>query len=186
MIFEGVDYPYEVVNRAQADIGRIHIVKDTIKIGGELFPYTFTTHKNSVCIFPVFENKIVAIKQYRHTVNEWLWEIPCGSIDEGETPEQAAKRELLEETGFIAGELIDLGEYWENIGISRIKGRIFFTKCIEKKDAHLETTEFIETKLFSFAEFCSLVKENEFHLLIGLVAWFKANEEGLIDYKHEN
>lgn len=184
MIFEGVDYPYEVVDRTQTDIGRIHVVKDTIKINGETFPYTFTTHKNSVCILPVFENKIVTIKQYRHTVNDWLWEIPCGCVDEGESSEQAARRELLEETGFEAGKLIDLGIYWENIGISRNKCRVFFTNCVERKIAHPEKTEFIETKLFSFIEFEKLVKNNEFHLLIGLVSWFKANEKGLISYKN--
>ncbi len=57
---------------------------------------------NGIVIYPVWEkepDKLVMIRQYRYPVGEWLYELPAGLIDEGETPGQAAVREMKEETG---------------------------------------------------------------------------------------
>src|SRR5688500_9491911 len=55
-------------------------------------------HSKSVVLLPVPEpGKIILIRQYRYPVNAFLWELPAGSVDEGETPDQAARRECHEE-----------------------------------------------------------------------------------------
>lgn len=180
MIFEGQEYPYEIVTREQYHIGRIHVVKDTLKIDGQLYPYTFTTSRDSVCVFPVCEEGIVIIEQYRHSLNQWVLEIPAGGIDEGESKEQAARRELVEETGYIAKDLIDMGYYFENQGTSRSCCQLYFANCIGKEEQRLEKTEFIRTKVVTKDEFMELVETNRFHLLIGLVAWYRAKEKQLL------
>jgi len=58
-------------------------------------------HSKSVVIVPVPEpGKVILIRQYRHAVNAHLWELPAGSVDEGESPEQAAKREAMFQKSF--------------------------------------------------------------------------------------
>jgi len=54
--------------------------------------------------------EVVLIKQYRHGVQDVLWEIPGGVVEDGEEPLIGVKRELLEETGYTASEFIQVGK----------------------------------------------------------------------------
>jgi len=61
------------------------------------------THPGSVVVLPVLpDGRIVLIRQYRYAARQYLWELVAGRIDAGETPQVAAARELIEETGFRA------------------------------------------------------------------------------------
>jgi ADP-ribose pyrophosphatase len=61
------------------------------------------THPGSVVVLPVLpDGKILLIWQYRHATRQYLWELVAGRMDPGETPEVAAARELIEETGYRA------------------------------------------------------------------------------------
>ncbi|HYL86730.1 MAG TPA: NUDIX hydrolase [Candidatus Angelobacter sp.] len=61
------------------------------------------THPGSVVVLPLLSNgQIVLIQQYRHAARQYLWELVAGRIDAGETPKEAAARELIEETGYRA------------------------------------------------------------------------------------
>ena len=61
-------------------------------------------HPKSVVLLPVPEpGHVILVRQYRYAVNALLWELPAGSVDEGETPEQAARRECHEEIGQVPG-----------------------------------------------------------------------------------
>ncbi len=63
------------------------------------------THPGSVVVLPVLpDGKILLIQQYRHATQQYLWELVAGRMDPGETPKVAAARELIEETGYRAGE----------------------------------------------------------------------------------
>jgi ADP-ribose pyrophosphatase len=64
------------------------------------------THPGSVVVLPVLPDKrILLIRQYRHAARRYLWELVAGRIDAGETPREAASRELIEETGYRATKL---------------------------------------------------------------------------------
>jgi ADP-ribose pyrophosphatase len=72
----------------------------------------------SIAVLPITtEGKMVAVKLYRHGVRGWGSEIPKGAIEENETAEEAAARELAEETGYTYGKLIPVGEYSESPAI---------------------------------------------------------------------
>src|SRR5437667_7548554 len=61
------------------------------------------THPGSVVVLPVLpDGRILLIQQYRHAARQYLWELVAGRIDPGETPKEAAARELIEETGYRA------------------------------------------------------------------------------------
>ncbi len=73
-------------------------------------PYYVLRGADGVIILPVTEDgRFVLVRQYRHARGRMSLEFPAGQIDDGETPEQAARRELLEETGFTAAKMIPLG-----------------------------------------------------------------------------
>ena len=74
-------------------------------------------HPLSVVILPVPEpGHLILIRQYRHAVKQWLWEAPAGSVDEGETPEVAARRECHEEIGQVPETVVRLGAMFPTPG----------------------------------------------------------------------
>ena len=172
--------PYKVINSEVHNIGRVTVVKDTFLIDGTEYPYTYIINRDSVCIIPIIDDQVIVIEQYRHTLDKWMLEFPAGGIDDSESSEAAAKRELEEETGYISKELIYMGEYYMNQGISSAKCELFFAKCTRKRENHLEKTEFIRTKLIPISQFCELIYNNQFKLLIGIAGWYKAKYMRLV------
>lgn len=80
------------------------IVSETFDYNGTSLVREFVAHPGAVAVIAQNEHdEVLLIKQYRHPVREYLWEIPAGLLDvPGESRLEAAKRELLEETGYIA------------------------------------------------------------------------------------
>jgi ADP-ribose pyrophosphatase len=71
----------------------------------------FVHHSGSTAIVPLLEdNTVIMERQYRHPVRDYLFEIPAGTLDPGETARECARRELEEETGYVAEEFIELGK----------------------------------------------------------------------------
>jgi ADP-ribose pyrophosphatase len=70
-------------------------------------------HPASVVLIPMPDpGSVVLVRQYRHPVDAWLWELPAGTLEAGEAPEAAARRECEEETGFAPGQLERLGAFF--------------------------------------------------------------------------
>jgi ADP-ribose pyrophosphatase len=70
----------------------------------------FVQHPGSTAIVPLLSNNMVILeRQYRHPVRDYLLEIPAGTMDPGETALTCARRELEEETGYVAEEFTELG-----------------------------------------------------------------------------
>jgi len=60
--------------------------------------------------------QIPIIRQYRPSIEEYTWELPAGTVDPGESADEAARRELLEETGLISDEMLYLGKFLPDTG----------------------------------------------------------------------
>jgi len=92
--------------------GPVKLRVDTLQINGKTFKKEIVEHNASVGIIPIInEEEIILVKQYRHAVKDYLIEIPAGKIENKESPIEAAKRELEEETGFTA-DLIPLTKFY--------------------------------------------------------------------------
>lgn len=80
-----------------------------IEPGGVRAERDIILHPGSVVILPIFEDgRVLLIRQYRHAVGEFLWELVAGRKETGENPRAAARRELIEETGYRAKRLRNL------------------------------------------------------------------------------
>lgn len=78
-----------------------------------------------VSILPFHWENIITLREYRYPIRSWQTELPGGLIDPGETPEQAAVRELKEETGYEADEVISLGYFYPLFGSTDEKIHLF-------------------------------------------------------------
>ncbi len=163
--------PYLVAGHKETKIGRFTVVQDDIEIQGKSYPYSYTTLRDSVCILPICDDKIVLISEYRHSLKNWIWEFPAGAIDEGETPVSVAKRELLEEAGYEALNLREIGVYPVSPGTSTLMTHLFVAECTRAGKQMLEETEFISTKEISESELEDMIKNREFVFLAGIVMW---------------
>ncbi|MGX9416593.1 NUDIX hydrolase [Vibrio sp. RC27] len=78
---------------------------------GQSINHTTIDHPGAAVILPIHENgSILLIRQFRPSLNKWLIELPAGTIEENESPETCALRELEEETGYSADQLLPLGK----------------------------------------------------------------------------
>jgi 8-oxo-dGTP pyrophosphatase MutT (NUDIX family) len=101
------------------------------------------------------------VRQFRPCVEEFTWEFPAGTVDAGETPEHAARRELLEEAGLHAEELVSLGCFFPDTGRLQVRSPAFFARATRKEErAPAETG--IETKLVTLAELHGMMRTMEF------------------------
>jgi ADP-ribose pyrophosphatase len=87
---------------------------------------------------------ILLIKQFRHAAGKWLLEVPAGRLDAGESPEDCARRELREETGCTAQDVVRLTSIFTTPGFSNEVIHLFMATGLTKGDAKREADEFIE------------------------------------------
>src|ERR1700704_6180409 len=90
--------------------GRVFdVVVDTIREGDKTYQREVVRHPGSAVIVPVFDDGTIAlVRQYRHPAVRYLLEVPAGTLNRGEIPEEAAARELEEELGVVSGNMVAL------------------------------------------------------------------------------
>ena len=120
-------------------------------------------HSGSVVVLAVDESsgspRVLLEKQYRHAAGRFLLELPAGRIDEGENELHAAKRELLEETGYAADEWTRLTVIHTAIAYTDEAIDIFLARRLRKlREAALDAGEFVDTLVVPFAEAIAMVR----------------------------
>jgi ADP-ribose pyrophosphatase len=118
-------------------------------------------HQGSVVIMPVddsgSESRVLLVRQYRHAAGRSLWELPAGRIDEGESRLAAAKRELLEETGFRARRWKRALRFWASPGFLDETMDIYLATGLSAGDAQPEDDEDIQARFFPLAQAVRMV-----------------------------
>src|ERR1700684_1279519 len=110
-------------------------------------------HGGSAVMMPVDKkNRILLVKQYRLPAEQYLWELPAGRLDKDETPLQAAKRELAEETGYRAKHWKKLVTFYPTPGYVAEKMTIFLATGLTEGKAQPMEDERIETRWFTAKE----------------------------------
>ena len=107
------------------------------------------------------QGEVLMVRQYRHPVEEAILEIPGGFVDENETPEQAVKRELKEETGYEFSTIKKVGKIAANPGVLNNFTFLFLAQGgIKTGEQTLDTNELIEIEKISLQELKTLFLEN--------------------------
>lgn len=98
------------------------------------------------------EPRVLLARQYRYTANDFLWELPAGRIDEGEDELPAAKRELLEETGFAADRWKRVLHFFVSPGFLDETMAVYLAEGLHAGKAQPEEDEYIAKRFFSLAQ----------------------------------
>ncbi len=132
-------------------------------------------HPGSAVVMPVDDKKrILLVRQYRLPALKYLWELPAGRVDAGETPLQAARRELAEETGYRARKFEKLAVFFPSPGFLAEKMTIYIAHgLIEGKKTPMED-ERIQTRWFTAKEIDGLIRSYKIidaKTQIGFLKW---------------
>ena len=121
-------------------------------------------HPRAVVLIPMIEpGHVILIRQYRYPVNRWLWELPAGSVDPGEEPEQAARRECHEEIGLVPSTVVRLAALLPTPGYCD-EEMVFFRLSglgTSETPAALDEDEDIEARTFTLHDAREMVRRGE-------------------------
>ncbi len=119
-------------------------------------------HPGAVAVIPITDdNKILMVKQYRKSVEEYLLEIPAGKLEIGEEPLECAARELLEETGYKSNNIKYLFEIFPSPGFSNESISIFIANDLIKDVAKPDEDEYIEVEEYEIGELINMIGQQK-------------------------
>ncbi|HEY4695201.1 MAG TPA: NUDIX hydrolase [Candidatus Nanoarchaeia archaeon] len=141
----------------------VRLYRDTLEKGSGKIVEDFYSieRKNWIEVLALTdENTLPLVYQYRNGLKDTIWTLPAGYIDQGQTPEEAAKRELLEETGFTAENFSNLGSFAPSPGFTSELAFVFLARGARKiQKQQLDENEEIEVKLFKFGDLLESIKK---------------------------
>ncbi|MEM4824034.1 MAG: NUDIX hydrolase [Zestosphaera sp.] len=132
---------------------RVSLVQKTYLHEGRVVLRDVVRFGEAVAVLPVKEDgRVVLLSQFRVPVNNWILEVPAGRVEEGEDLVSAAKRELREETGYDAEELIRVASIYTAPGYSDEVLHVFLARKLKYVGASPEPGELIKTTELSLEE----------------------------------
>lgn len=119
-------------------------------------------HRGSVATLAVSaDDRVVLVRQYRYAVDEALWELPAGRLDPGETPEQGARRELVEEVGLEADAVEPLAVFFTTPGFCDELMHVFRASGLRQVPPQPDEDERIDPRWFELDEALAMVHRGE-------------------------
>ena len=165
-----------------------NVYSDTvIEPGGHTNIREVIRHSGSVVILAIDESvnpadpDVILERQYRHAAGQFLIELPAGRIEPGEAPLAAAKREMIEETGFRAKRWTLLTKYFASPGFLGEWMQIYLARDIHEGVARPELDEQIEVRRVPLSQALEMMAGNKIHdgkTLIGLSLYDAARRAG--------
>jgi len=138
----------------------LHVREDSVRLpDGQTSRREYIVHPGAAVILAMPDEKnVVMERQYRYPLRDHVYELPAGKIDAGEDPMQTAKRELLEETGYVAREWRHLMTTYPVVGYSDERIEIYFARDLEHVGHALDDGEFLDVFLMPLAEALAWVR----------------------------
>ena len=114
-------------------------------------------HPGAAVVLPVTsERSVLFVRQYRYAVDEFLLEVPAGTIDAGEAPDETARRELVEEAGYYPNALEKLAEFYPSPGVLEERMHLFLATELEPRDGSPDEDESLEPVVMTLSEALAL------------------------------
>jgi ADP-ribose pyrophosphatase len=142
---------------------------------GRTHPFFILESSSWVNVIPLTSAaEVVLVRQYRHGTRSVTLEIPGGLVEESDTPEEAARRELLEETGYMAGDTLSLGWVHPNPAILNNRCYTFLARDVVFSGArHQDDREDIEVLLRPLSAIPRLIREGEISHSLVVAAFYR-------------
>jgi len=155
------------------------------RINEEYYVLEYPDWVNTIAI--TSGGEFLLVRQYRHALGRTSFELCAGVMERGETPEQAARRELMEETGYAGGRWTELMQVSPNASTNNNITHCFVAEGVEKvTDQHLDETEYVEFYTFSRAEVYEMLCRGEFvQALMAAPLWRYFAQSGLLENTYE-
>lgn len=141
---------------------------DTVRFpDGSTGSLEMVRHPGASAVIPYLDDpslpdpRIVLIRQYRYAAEGYLWEIPAGTLDAGESPESCAHRELREEAGCVAADLRHLATIFTTPGFTDERIHLYAATGLTRVPAAPEADEFLETHEVRWAAVGRMVRAGE-------------------------
>lgn len=149
-------------DRRVAYDGRIIAVHvDRVRMpGGREVALEVVRHPRSVVLLPLPDPAhLVLVRQYRYAIDRWVWELPAGTLDPGEQPEAAARRECHEEIGQVPRRMTQIGALFPTPGFCDEEMIFFRLDGLEDptSEAHLDEDEMLEPRTFAVDEVQAMI-----------------------------
>ena len=141
----------------------LHVVRDTVRLpDGKSATREYVKHMGAVAVVPLLDDgRIVLERQYRHAAGGVMIEIPAGKLDAGEEPLACARRELLEETGYVASEWAYAFTMFPTVAYSDEAIHIWFARGLTLQEAQLDEGEFLEVITATPEEFLAWCRQGQ-------------------------
>jgi ADP-ribose pyrophosphatase len=149
--------------------GRVlHLDIDTVRFpDGSVGELEMIRHSGASAVVPVLsadtaaDPEILLIRQFRHAADGPIWEVPAGRLNPDETPDDCARRELLEETGAIAGRLTRLTTIYTTPGFTDERIHLFVARDLKQGQHRREADEFMEAQSLPLSRILAMTKSGE-------------------------
>lgn len=129
---------------------------------GQKVIYDLIDHIPGCCVLPVDENgQLIFVRQYRNAVDDMTLEVPAGCMDKGETPEQCIRRELKEETGFTAEQLMFVTKTCLTIGTSNEMTYVYIATGLTHGEQMPDREEFIKLEKYSLEDTMQMIEDGK-------------------------
>ncbi len=140
-----------------------NLVRENVTLdNGVTIDIDIVRHPGAAAIVPfIDDNTIIMIRQYRHAIGKYIWEIPAGTLDEGESPLECAKRELTEETGYEADQWKKLGEITPLPAYSDECIHIYLAMELTNATQHLDEDEMLEIHKVPWKKALAMISNGE-------------------------
>ena len=138
---------HQLDSEAVFDGALLHVRRDHVRLpDGSTGLREYIVHPGAVCILPLFDDgRILLERQYRYPLQQAIVELPAGKIDPGEATAATARRELLEETGYVAQHWVRLTTIHPVCAYSTEQVEIWLARDLKFQGAKLDEGEFLET-----------------------------------------
>ncbi len=136
------------------------VTEDITLPNGAKTEMAMVRHPGSTGIVPLLDDgKIVMISQYRHSVGDYLLEIPAGTMEPGESPLNCARRELEEETGLVAREFVELSHVYIIPAYSDEKIHVYLARGFTTSEQNLDQDEIIQVEEYPLKEVLQMISQ---------------------------
>ena len=153
----------------------VHLAVDTVRFpDGSVGELELVRHRGAAAVLPVFETgegagpeddgaepDVLLLRQYRYAAGGVIYEVPAGIVEPGEGPEECARRELEEETGFRAARLVELTTIHTTPGFATERIRLYAAFGLTPGASSTGPTEFLEVERMPLSRAVDLIRRGE-------------------------